>query len=869
MTYIEQNKNLRRGRFYDDIKMILERTPSGIDNHIMYTLGYGDLEYFANCIANELFPNSGAENSLEYYKRYTVCNSGNIDYIKGYLKKLDHDKFLEYIHDDDEIIIVVSVTCEINQINVKEKVLNIVKDCRSKDCYSIENFIDAIKNELYELYKVKKEIIDEAVKVTPIHDFISQINEELKDYGTEEKPFSEEELIELQGDYYGVETVMSDLINKFFISCYLNIRYELYNRLIESVLSAEYFIFDQDGHEDGNNSDIEKENILNALINVLKNNAIAPSDKGNILYSELKNRSYDLSIIEQSLNYYNILFQSLNVYVDKEYRQLALCDLNDLNVAEIRFYETISRCQVTNHIDTEQLSKCLHIIGYIFMRLIDMSLIDLNYIIGQDEFKSLIKFNKELKIAIETLEKYIPKANDNKEAECNGITNHFISADIFGKTINLLKKAKIKTRFLIYKSAQSDKNNVLKSYTYLVEGNIEKYQVLDDVQPIHDYVMRNVECELKSRNSNKDYIVYRHRDVTKSDYELLLHRIKEQDLGVDNINSICRVVDDEYKRGSNENYNVTRYNNIIAENTKIHYVDPSSMVIKVKWLRRKKGGILNQEHLADVENYIDRNFERRPIFCFAFIIEHIKWAKECIDKITDEIKYDDTSNLKYGNDYIIFAEKMMMQYEKFIEYLKSRTYCQKFISRYEDAFYNIEVIDSEMKSYIYHNTFDYENGELKCRNTQSVIDLNSVFIASTWHRPIGFIDVKERYQMTRMDLAYSKEKFNNKYIKASSKATINDMRVELDKSEDRMKNEVQASSRSSVQTIGIFAALISIVTASVNAFGQPQMGYVAILKAIFCVTLCLAIFIVLLRKRSNTWLVFIIIIMLTFLVFSI
>lgn len=517
-----------------------------------------------------------------------------------------------------------------------------------------------------------------------------------------------------------------------------------------------------------------------------------------------------------------------------------------------------------------------NIMEYIFRLLLEMCLIDHNYIASDKNFKLLMKLHSLLSPApdssAENTSYRFPDLLESIKKKTPYINQEHVNN--LKETICLLK---IKTDILLLKMWEKTYKNEHMTYTARYGNDAETETSYKSEYPCFD-----IEKEIRKQFA-ANYIDDRFNDLLNkkisvqednlafNQYEKLFTRLiceSQPDYMALFADLECIIEQPAYEISGKKYYNVYNYNNVIYLNFIYHFGKYGRYIKKLKTDIKGKR---NDEYLEDVEYFIKQNNEKDMLSC-AFIIKHIKWLLDVLENsFINQTKFED-SNYDTGFKYLRLAEILLKHFEKLIASIEADTYCMNYSSFFQDCFFCNEL----------EKTKEIEKCKLKRSKLKKITfspkDENSkniIFISSTWQPPVDLINLKRRYNAFSSRIQLLTTDFYHKYYQhfiALQETNLENMKEETQTNlsekvkylTQEMKTQLTDNKKETVQILGIFAAFLAIATISMEKIGS--IASLDTISLIFSICTCFGYFIILLQlitRNANKMVTTIIIAILT------
>lgn len=517
-----------------------------------------------------------------------------------------------------------------------------------------------------------------------------------------------------------------------------------------------------------------------------------------------------------------------------------------------------------------------NIMEYIFRLLLEMCLIDHNYIASDKNFKLLMKLHSLLSSApdssAENTEYRLPDLLESIKKKAPYINQEHV--DNLKETIRLFKT---KTDILLLKMWEKTYKNEHMTYTARY-GNAPE----TDKSYKSEYPCFDIEKEIREEFAEND-IDDRFNDLLNKEisikedsfklkkYEELFTRLicKSQEDYRMMFSDLERIIEQPaYEISGKDFYNIYNYNNVIYLNFIYHFGKYGRYIKRLKTEIQDKR---DDGYLEDVEYFIKQNNEKDMLSC-AFIVKHIKWLLDVLENsFINKTEFED-SNYDTGFKYLRLAEILLKHFEKLIGSIEADTYCMNYSSFFQDCFFCNETEKAKETEKCRLKRISPEKITFSPEDKESK---NVIFISSTWQPPVDLVNLKRRYNAFSSRIQLLTTDFYHKYYQhfvALQKTDLEKMKKEtqenLSKKEQdltrEMKVQLTDNKKETVQILGIFAAFLAIATISMEKIGDIASSDT--LSLIFGICTCFGYFIILLQlitRNTNKMVTTIIIAILT------
>lgn len=571
----------------------------------------------------------------------------------------------------------------------------------------------------------------------------------------------------------------------------------------------------------------------------------------------------DFAAIRQEYFYFN---RKIDAYSDLNNQVRRIFDRFDPEQEYTKNYESaIANFSYSGTgIEYSALSRMF---PFLFRKMLDMSLIDHNFISSTSNLWALLKLNELLKPTNE---------KNNIIGVLKSIpVKSFIDKTAIDHLLDTLDLIRYKNNFLIFKMLKRAGSDI-RNYAYIGEQGVTIINHFASGKSFYAPIYTNdfEDTEHCDNILSKKYLAFLKRDISDSnlgpgnsfyEYEKCFMRIicRKEDY------TVCkkefkdletRILDIVYSNQTNEHNDINSYNEIIKQNFIDHFKKYGLFIKELKIDIQEKD---NGEYLERLLKFVKGNKSDSVLSC-GFIIEHLKWALGVLEK--DFIETDKEDKMR-GFEYIDFCEILLKQFKILINHIEEDHYCLNYSSFFKHCFFIKD--GTKLSQYeIFQNN-----------NYKDIVDEQVLFISSTWQPPIGIHTLKEHYNrlsdlkdtcVTRFN-----EELNNNLLR-NMENKVKDLSVsnkkEMDVMRQENKEEIDDNKRTTVQTLGIFAAFLALATISLGSLSaENRPSFNDVLKFIFSMTTCLGYFVLLLHliiywKRNDNYLNFIAFLMLVLII---
>lgn len=496
-----------------------------------------------------------------------------------------------------------------------------------------------------------------------------------------------------------------------------------------------------------------------------------------------------------------------------------------------------------------------NIMEYIFRLLLEMCLIDHNYIATDRNFKLLMKLHSLLAASTDSCqdtEYKLPNLLDFIKG--TSLINHE-HIETLKETIRLLK---IKTDTLLLKMWIKTYKNEHITYTARY-GNAEPptntfFPFLDIEKEIRgQFESNDINDRFNDLLNKKIDIKENENEFEFKDYEELFTRLicESQADYKTMFSDLERIIEKPAYEISGKNfYNIYCYNNVIYQNFICHFGRYGRYI---KRLKIDIKGKRNDEYLEEIEYFLKQNNQKDMLSC-AFIIKHINWLLNVLENSFINKSIPDENNFDTGFKYLRLAEVILKHFENLIASIEADTYCMNYSSFFQDCFFiNKPTTEGKDKlSRFIPQKFTFNPND---KNNKNII-----FISSTWQPPIDLVNLKRRYDAFLSRIKLLSTDFYHQYYQhfislqeSNLKKTRKENRQELSEKVNEItqetKKQLSDNKKETVQILGVFAAFLAIAT-----IGMEKIGNITSLDTIsliFSICTCFGYFIILLQLITH------------------
>ncbi|MCC8172191.1 MAG: hypothetical protein LIP00_10510 [Parabacteroides sp.] len=506
-----------------------------------------------------------------------------------------------------------------------------------------------------------------------------------------------------------------------------------------------------------------------------------------------------------------------------------------------------------------------YIFPYLFRFLLEMTYIDHNFTVGNTELNSLLTLRSVIKRIRQVFEDY-PELSSSFDLKI--MKNFFLTLDLIAS----------KNDFLIYKILISDQSGRLKNYTFVSGEHIVSFnskniepkestkECLNKEKLVCAYCPDETNDLLRESNVYQQLLVNKNfwnRETSFLLYEEYFFKAITHN-EPDKVAAYFAGIKNAYKARIEE-FDGTRHKDILSYNKKIvsharhQFIKYGAYIKRLSRLdeQLRKGLETNDDErkryvteLADLLNDVPE------IYSCSFIVKHTRFLLDELESLCSEEKYD---NLGFKLRNLI--ETQLVIFKNLLNRIESGNYCTNFAALYQDCYYRFghepagnavqpvqkagrpepETVQPELFRSI--RRIPLRQQEQAGNGLQLPAELETVFIASTWLRPVSKLMLRDYYDKFNYRKVTLVAKFYAAYFNAQQKNSDKNL-AEFNKKVEDANVMADESRRSTVQTLGIFAAFLAIATISAQALkGEPK----DFMRIMFSITFCLGTFVLLLE----------------------
>ena len=533
---------------------------------------------------------------------------------------------------------------------------------------------------------------------------------------------------------------------------------------------------------------------------------------------------------------YSFFIERIKIYLEPEKKQHFFLEWEK---NPINYEQNASLC-INNNLP-QVLSAFAEIMEFFFRNLLDMCLIDHNFISTDNNLTTLLRLHRILK-------PYTPKEQDY----ClNNILqvfkkNGWVNKQLIEELENTIKLLQVKNDILLLKMRKRAGYNPDKSIYHEIKlnktENEEKNFFKQDPKQILPSIKENIietnykalinkdfykASDLKSYEESVTNIICTDDPNFEKQYEELITNIKKEF--------------NNYNASSKEHKLISEYNRAIFHNFNEHFEKYGHFIKKLKL---KIGNKPNDEYLKEVIKFVNNNEQKEMLSC-AFILKHLKWVTSVLNN--DFNKTYKRDEIMTGYKYLNLGEMLILQLKKLIIRIKENRYVMNYNSFFQDCFF---IISND--NCLQRTKFPTANEKIAEYKQQYK---NVIFIASTWRPNVSLVRLEKKYEDYCEKLNLLEASYNNYYSEKNVEQlnnmiqNENNLNKDLDNIGKEMHKLLSENKKETVQLLGIFAAFLAIATVGLSNFtGSDGNAYVK--ERIFTICISLGYLILLIQLTT-------------------
>lgn len=623
-----------------------------------------------------------------------------------------------------------------------------------------------------------------------------------------------------------------------------------------SVLKAEY-LYD----------DYLSNKRIDPLRQHIRNNYKMHKDKIVLMFIARSDANYYLRNIENLCDLYFKFNRKIDNVID--YKNNATLHLMKVEEAadEMSKYQMGIGKLTYEPDDLAILLEISSIYPYLFLYILEMTYIDHNFIIGKKELETLLTLRTIIKQVYSFFD------NDSK------LPLNLIDKNIRTNFLHVLQLVDFKNDFLIYKTINSDKSNLLDDYTFIGGHNTINFRV-DELYSKKDCdtftkrdtldvnMLLNKYCDTASNDLLKEARVYNQllkkekvyldNEPTLRGYERHFCKViyhKEAEKIAKHFEQIPLAYKAQKEDIPIDYKDISSYNRKIAQHAKVQFVKYGKYIKRLEGL---KNASLDAkfEYLRELNMLLKTDIE---VYSCSFIIKHTDFVLNALNTLCDKNNYN-----SFGFTLRMEIETLLHISSRLLKSIENNTYCMNFASLYQDCFFNFTWKDTSDNRFLSITRQEYHTKDiiekegdyvevvqpnvienLKADLFTSKLNKETIFIASTWLRPVGKEELKNKFE----NFKFLKNNYIARFYSLYFSHYENKNKLQEKKFDELFKEfneKAEETKRNMVQTLGIFAAFLALATTSIGALGASK-NPIDYLKVIFSITFCLGIFVLMLN----------------------
>lgn len=502
---------------------------------------------------------------------------------------------------------------------------------------------------------------------------------------------------------------------------------------------------------------------------------------------------------------------------------------------------------------------------YLFRKILDMCIIDHNFISSEDNFKVLLSLEELLGGFADGQKNggflaILDKLNTYKN----------ISSPVLVDLHKTLRLVDYKNNVLIYKTLKRAAREI-EEYQYIGERNVvifsdqdgAPHRTFEIVRKLKNYI-----CVAKEKNDIlKEYDLYesskgksKQLQCYENDFLDILDEEVDYQFCLEKYKSLKNNIIAETNFIPEEDRDIQKYNQAIVNNLIEQFIKYGEYIKRLQILGQRQDWN-DKKYLKEILYLLQANGHQRILSC-SFFRKHLDWS---LNRLENKIRKEE-ANDSSGFEYVRLIHQLLQHFQKLITYIKDDSYCLNFSSLFQNCFYQY-TFDSDAKNGEKEGLQKWVLSAISRKEMigksqscfwKKIKDEDVIFISSAWLPPVSILRLEKEYRdfSERADLR-SVEFYNNYYDRVFEKqveqkiGVMNEILDEkMEKTTVQVKDELDDNKRSTVQILGIFAAFLALVTVSIGNLvtAKEHKDY---LKMMFSMTICLCVFVMLLHFVVN------------------
>lgn len=570
--------------------------------------------------------------------------------------------------------------------------------------------------------------------------------------------------------------------------------------------------------------------LLDCFIMLYRESKITPL----IHYNNVSNMLADYSIFIEKIKRYTEIKQRQHFFNVEEHEQTG-------------YENNVTLC--TNLLPLANTVTALgKIMQYVFHLILDMCLIDHNYVSTDKNLTVLLRLHCILQLnshespnkysfftVLDALEKRPLINTENIKELKNTINLLRIKNDLL--LLKMRKRSGYSLKDIVYHTIIPEQvENIHEKPYYLF---LPLSQFLPDIK--RNMVYEHYKALLdKNSDSNKEDL----REYEQIFTEILCKNELDYEMRYD---QLARALERPLHGilGSN-NEKIYAYNNVIYFNFINHFIKYGRYIKKLKVEVKEKR---NDDYLKEISDFIEANNESGMISC-AFILKHLEWLDKVI-KNDFLVEGQESDKLKKGFDYIQLAEILLSALKMLIRKLESDSYCMNYSSFFQDCFFKKED-NGDLVRMSFNDLTQFGN-DFGGKESKNVF-----FLSSIWQPPVSLNILKRKHEYFAERTQLNATKFYQHYITTKSNQQNQEIQKYTEKTAKSMEENKKSitgkmlellteNKKDTVQILGIFAAFLAIATVGLGDLSSDKSNPVNIEKRVISICACMGYFVLLLQ----------------------
>lgn len=579
-----------------------------------------------------------------------------------------------------------------------------------------------------------------------------------------------------------------------------------------------------------NNYEFLSKGLLSCFIMLYRESKITPL----IHYNNVSNMLADYSIFIEKIKRYTEIKQRQHFFNVEEHEQTG-------------YENNVTLC--TNLLPLANTVTALgKIMQYVFHLILDMCLIDHNYVSTDKNLTVLLRLHCILQLnshespnkysfftVLDALEKRPLINTENIKELKNTINLLRIKNDLL--LLKMRKRSGYSLKDIVYHTIIPEQvENIHEKPYYLF---LPLSQFLPDIKRNMVYEHYKVLLDKNSDNNKEDL-----KEYEQIFTEILCKNELDYEMKYD---QLARALERPLHGilGSN-NEKIYAYNNVIYFNFINHFIKYGRYIKKLKVEVKEKR---NDDYLKEISDFIEANNESGMISC-AFILKHLEWLDKVI-KNDFLVEGQESDKLKKGFDYIQLAEILLSALKMLIRKLESDSYCMNYSSFFQDCFFKKED-NGDLVRMSFNDLTQFGN-DFGGKESKNVF-----FLSSIWQPPVSLNILKRKHEYFAERTQLNATKFYQHYITTKSNQQNQEIQKYTEKTAKSMEENKKSitgkmlellteNKKDTVQILGIFAAFLAIATVGLGDLSSDKSNPVNIEKRVISICACMGYFVLLLQ----------------------